>query len=212
MNKKLITSLIFIVCLFSNSLFAGGKSTDTISDLTPWKGYSTSVIELFQNESGEKFFEEMVKNLPNGYTNRMAKDFVYDLYATKINSLSVIDENTITINDKMTGDYAYIASISVARGEKTVTWHIFKTDAQAMIHAGFKYILFIPFDQHGPDTLRHSHFRFGNENFDFLTTDPSLQSWWPTLYQPSEVSEAKAIEQMTRPKLAKKLAAMLKNQ
>lgn len=212
MNKKLIAPLIFIACLFSHSLFAGGKSTDIISDLTPWKGDSTSVIKLFQNESGEKFFEEMVKNLPDGYTNKMAKDFVFDLYATKINSLSVIDENTITINDKLTGDYAHVANVSLIMGEKIVTWHVFKTDSQALIKAGFKHMLFIPFDRHGPDSLRHSHFRFGNENFDFLITNPSLQSWWPTLYQPSEVDEAKAIRQMTKAKSARMLAGMMKSQ
>jgi Zn/Cd-binding protein ZinT len=82
-----------------------------------------------------------------------------------------------------------------------------------MIEAGFKYFLLFPFHQHNKDSLRHCHLRYGNENFDFLVTDPSVQLWWPTVYQPENTDEAKIMAQMTKKaKLQATMLPPLKNQ
>jgi len=65
-----------------------------------------------------------------------------------------------------------------------------------MIPAGFKYFIFFPFHGHGKASLRHAHLRYGNENFDFLIPDPSMQSWWLTVYQPETTVEAQIMAQM----------------
>lgn len=198
MKKNLAISLILIVCIFCSAVYAAGKEKEKITDLIPWIGDSVSVIKLYESEAGEKFFTEVTKHAPKGYTKKMVKDFIYDQFALKFKSISVVDENTIIIDNKISGDYVYVGSVSTKWKKHDTTWEIFKTDSKEMIEAGFKYFLFFPFHQHGKDSLRHSHLRYGNENFDFLVTDPSVQSWWPTIYQPAVTDESKIMAQMTR--------------
>ena len=139
----------------------------------------------------------------------MVKDYIYNLYYMKFRSLRVVDENTITIDNKLTGDYVHVCSIGMKMGNHKNAWQVFKTDSKEMIQAGFKYILLFPFHQKSKDNLRHAHLRYGNENFDFLTTDPSVKSWWPTIYQPAKIDEAKATEQMTTPRIVRMMAKMM---
>ena len=167
------------------------------------------MINLYENEAGERFYEEMLRNLPEGYTKKMVKNFIHDLYSMKVKSFTGIDENTISIDGKITGDYAHVGSFKQKFPEYTLNWEIFKTDSKEMIKAGFKYFAFLPYHQHDKNSVRHCHFRYGNENFDFLITDPSVQSWWPTVYSPATIDEAKAIEQMTTPKIARMMAGMM---
>jgi hypothetical protein len=209
MRKELTISLFLIVCIFSSAVFAADKEKESITDLTPWKGDNVSIVTLYENEAGERFYEKILEQAPKGYTQKMVKDYIYDLYYMKLKSLSVVDKNTITIDNKITGDYAHVCSIGMKMGKHNPTWEVFKTDSKEMIQAGFKYILFLPYHQHNKDTLRHTHLRYGNENFDFLTTDPSVKSWWPTIYQPAKTDEAKATAQMTKPRIVKMMAKMM---
>jgi len=211
-RKKIIFPVLLIVCIFSSVTFAADKEKESITDLTPWKGENVSIIKLYENEAGEKFYEEILGNLPEGYTKKMVKDFIYNLYYMKIKSFKVIDEDTIMINDKFTGDYVHVCSINMDLGAHKVAWQVFKSDSQEMIEAGFKYMMFFPYHQHNKETLRHAHFRYGNENFDFLTTDPSVKSWWPTIYQPATVDETKATAMMTTPRIARMMAGMIKKE
>jgi hypothetical protein len=198
MKKKLATSLFLIVCIFSSTVFAADKEKESITDLTPWKGISVPNAKLYDSEAGERFFEKVTKFAPEGYTKKTVKDFIYGKLSLKFKSLNVVDENTIIIDDKFTGDYIHVGSLSTKWEKYDITWHIFKTDSKEMIQAGFKYFLFLPFHGGGKDSLRHAHLRYGNENFDFLATDPSVKSWWPTVYQPATTDEAKIMVQMTK--------------
>jgi len=209
MRKKLAIYLFLIACIFSNVIFAADKEKEGIYDLTPWKGDSVPVFRLYDNEAGERFYEKILENLPEGYTRKMAKDFIRGLYEMKIKTFSVVDENTIRIDDKFTGDYVHVCAVSMGK-EKKPTWQVFITDSKEMIAAGYKYIMLLPLHQHGEEGLRHFHLRYGNENFDFLTTDPSVKEWWPTVYQSAKIDEAKATKQMTTPKLARLYAGMMK--
>jgi hypothetical protein len=199
--------MLLLICALCSPVFASDNGTLGITDLTPWIGHSVSVIKLYESDAGERFFTEVTKHAPKGYTKKMVKDFIYDMFSLKFKSLRVVDENTIIIDNTITGDYVRVGSVSTKWKEHNTTWEIFKTDSKDMIEAGFKYFIFYPFHQHGKDSLRHSHLRYGNENFDFLVTDPSVQSWWPTIYQPAKTDEAKIMAQMTRN--AKLQASML---
>ena len=209
MRNIITITLFLIVCFFSSAVFAADKERESITDLTPWKGIGVSMINLYNNEAGERFYEEILALLPEGYTKKMVKDFISDFFYMKLKTFNVVDGNTIIIDDKFTGDYIHVCTIDML-GEDKPIWRVFKTDSKEMIEAGFKYILLLPFHQHGEDSVRHTHFRYGNEDFDFLTTDPSLESWFPTLYQPANTDEAKATKQMTTPKMARMLAGMVK--
>ena len=35
--------------------------------------------------------------------------------------------------------------------------------------------------------MPHMRMRYGNADFDYLTTDPGLESWWPTCFRSSEM-------------------------
>jgi len=196
MRKNIVTSILMILCIFSSVVFAADKEKESITNLTPWKGENVSVAKLYENEAGERFYGEILKNLPTDYTKQMVKDFILGMYNMKLKSFNVVDEDTIIVDGKLTGDYVHICSIGMQYGEHSVIWQVFKTDSKEMIEAGFKYFVFFPYHQHDKDSLRHCHLRYGNENFDFLTTDPSVESWWPTVYQPAMTDEAKVVEQM----------------
>ena len=198
MRKKPAISLFLIVSIFSSTVFAADKKKESITDLTPWKGNNASFVTLYDSEAGERYFEKVTEHAPKGYTKKMVKDFIYNMDSLKFKSLNVVDENTIIIDNKITGDYAHVGSVSTKFEKYDITWHIFKTDSKEMIQAGFKYFIFLPFHGQGEDTLRHAHLRYGNENFDFLVTDPSMESWWPTVYQPATTDEAKIMAQMTK--------------
>ena len=208
MKKMMIAVYLLIICLVSsNGLAADNKDEKKVTDLTPWKGYAVSIVNLYKGEDGEKFFDAVLKHAPKGYNKEMVKAFYTNMFSLKFNSIEFIDENTLTIDGKMTGDYAHVGTLKTKFKQYDVTWDIFKTDSKDLIAAGFKYFLLIPFHQHGEDGLRHSHFRYGNENFDFLATDPSVQTWWPTIYQPDKTNVKKVMASMT--KGAKLQATML---
>nr|WP_319395844.1 hypothetical protein [uncultured Desulfobacter sp.] len=198
MSKSLVTSIFLIVCIFSNVVFAADKEKKEIPDLTPWKGINVSIATIYDQEGGEKYFEKVAEHAPEGYTVEKVKDHILGSFSADFKSLNIMDENTIIIDDKFTGDYVYVGDLSTKLYKYNVTWQIFKTDSKEMIQAGYKYFLFLPFHQHGEDGLRHTHLRYGNENFDFLTTDPSLYMWVPTVYQPAETDEAKILAQMIK--------------
>ena len=52
-----------------------------------------------------------------------------------------------------------------------------------------------PYHSHG-DGMAHCHMRYGNEDFDYLITDPSITNWWPTLFQSAEVNKEEAVKAM----------------
>ena len=197
MKKKLIISLFLMTCLFSGAVFAADKEKEEVTDLTPWKGNNASLARLYDQEGGETYFEKVAEHA-EGYTKKMVKDHILGDFTPKFKTMNIVDENTIIIDDKFTGDYVYIGALSTKLYKYNVTWKIFKTDSKEMIRAGYKYVLLLPFHQHGKDSLRHTHLRYGNENFDFLTTDPSLYMWVPTVYQPAETDEAKIMAQMIK--------------
>ncbi len=155
MRKKLFSTLFLLVFVFCTAAFAADEKKERISDLTPWLGHSLSILTLYQGKAAETFFAEVKKHAPEGYTIEMIKDFIYKQFSLKFTSLHIVDEDTITIDNKMTGDYAYVGSITTTwKDQKTkITWEIFKTDSKEMIEAGFKYFLFVPFHQHGVMTF-----------------------------------------------------------
>ncbi len=195
-RKLLLPPLFFVLFIFCGASFATENEKEGITDLTPWIGQSVSLLKMYQGKSADKFFTEVQKYAPAGYTVDMVKDFIYKQYALKFRSLDVIDDNTIIIDGKITGDYTHVGSFSTTWEDHEITWQVFKTESKEMIVAGYKYFIFFPFHQHGKDALRHAHLRYGNENFDYLITDPSVQLWWPTIYQPAKTDESKIMEQM----------------
>lgn len=209
MKKNLIISFTLIICLFTGLALADDHASQQqeVTDLTPWKGYSVSIKNLYAGEAGDKFFEAVTEHAPKGYTQEMVKEFFLNMFDLKFNSMEVIDGDTITIDGKLTGDYTHVGTFKTKWEEYDMTWDIFKTDSEEMIQAGYKYFLLIPFHQHSEEALRHSHFRYGNADFDYLITDPSLQLWWPTIYQPDSTDEVKIMENMI--KGAKLQATML---
>ncbi len=106
MKKKLFVSLflfIFISCSMAFA-FAADQKKEEITDLTPWLGHSVSILKLYQGEIAKRYFTEVQKYAPEGYTTEMVKDFIYKQFALKFKSLDVVDENTIIIDNKLKGD------------------------------------------------------------------------------------------------------------
>lgn len=198
MNKKLVISIFLIACIFSSVVFAADKGKKEVPDLTPWKGISVPITKIYNQEGSETYFEKVAKHAPEGYTLQKVKDRFFGRMGASFKSLNIVDDNTIVIDDKFTGDYAYVGELHTKLYQYDVAWNIFKTDSKEMLQAGYKYFLLLPFHQHGDDGLRHTHIRYGNENFDFIATDPSLAKWLPTVYQPADTDEARIMKQMIK--------------
>ena len=197
MKKNFMIQVVLVVCFWSHLVFSADDGNTEISDLTPWIGHSLSIINLYQSESANNYFSEVAKHAPEGYTKELVKEFIYNQFALKFKSIDFVDKNTIAIDDRISGTYVYVGRLATKWKAQTTKWEIFKTDSQEMIAAGFKYFILFPFHQQSKDSLRHAHLRYGNENFDFLITDPSVQLWWPTIYQPEATDEEKIIASMT---------------
>lgn len=197
MKKTFTIAAVLILCFISNATFAAKKETKP-TDLTAWKGYNVPIMKLYQGEDGAKFFAAVKKHAPKGYTLKMVKDYFNKMFALKFKSMKVVDGDTIIIDDKLKGDYAYVGKLTTKWDGYDIKWEIFKTDSKEMIEAGYKYFLLMPFHQHNKKALRHAHFRYGNANFDYLATDPSVQKWWPTVYQPATTDEAKIMKSIIK--------------
>ena len=66
MRKKVITAVFLIVCISSSAVFAEDKKKEGITDLTPWKGDNVSIVALYENEAGERFYEEIFGTFTQG--------------------------------------------------------------------------------------------------------------------------------------------------
>lgn len=199
MKKVFKVCLILMMCVCCGSAFASdkdGKTAPKITDLTPWVGVSVPFSNLFANGAGKDFFAEVAK-YAKGYTPEMVEAHYNKTYELDFSTLNVVDGDTITVDGDLTGDYVYVGNLSTKFEKYDITWEIFKTNSEKMINAGYKYFILFPFHQQNKG-LRHAHMRYGNENFDYLATDPSVQKWWPTLYQPATTDEAAILDKMTK--------------
>ena len=201
--KSSILAFVFILLAVSGLAVAAAELE--VKDLTPWQGENEAFGVLFQVKAADQFFVEVAK-YADGYTPEMARKFYEEMYRMKFNKLSIPDGRTAIFDDKITGKYNYLGKLVTTWGEYNLTWYIFKTNSDEAINAGFKYLLMMPYHGHG-DGMAHCHMRYGNEDFDYLTTDPSITNWWPTLFQAAEVNKEEAVKAMQQD--AKMYSSML---
>lgn len=210
MKKKLVFKLTlfvltFVVLAISGVALAADVSDLEVKDLTPWKGNHEPFVNLYRTTAAEKLFVEMAKYAAN-YTPEMAKEYYLNNNLEKFKKISIPDGETVIFDDNVQGKYNYLGKLVTTWGEYEITWYIFKTFSQEAINAGFKYLLMMPYHSHG-DGLAHCHLRYGNQDFDYLTTDPSLINWWPTLFRSEGVNKDEAVQKMVKD--AKMYASML---
>jgi len=67
--------MLFLIFALCTPVFAADNGTPEITDFTPWIEHSVSVIKLCESDDGERFFNEVKKHAPKGYTKKMVKDF-----------------------------------------------------------------------------------------------------------------------------------------
>ncbi|MTI60068.1 MAG: metal-binding protein ZinT [Firmicutes bacterium] len=125
----------------------------------------------------------------------MANNYFAQMYETSFSTMKIVDAETVIFNDEIEAKYQYIGKFNTVWGEYSVSWYIFETNNDEAIKAGFKHLIFMPYHGHD-DGMKHCHMRYGNENFDFLTTDPSVTNWWPTLFKTGQVDKEKVVQGM----------------
>jgi hypothetical protein len=204
-NKKLLGITIIMALVFVVSSVALADD-NTISDLLPWEGSNETYINLFATESADDLFAEIAK-YADGYNGEMVYEYLAEeMYKTSFSKLEIVDAKTVVIDDKIEAKYDYIGNLNTVWGEYSIAWYIFRTNNAKAINAGFKQLILMPYHGHG-DGMKHCHMRYGNEDFDFLTTDPSLENWWPTLFRTGQVNKEKAVQGMMNQ--AKMMSSML---
>ena len=73
MRTKLAIFLFLIGCIFAGTVFAADKEEKSIDDLTPWSGDSVSIVKLYENEAGERFFEQLLAQGTQGIYKKNGK-------------------------------------------------------------------------------------------------------------------------------------------
>jgi hypothetical protein len=189
LGKKII---LFLICI---SVFQISLAKDDIQDLRPWVGKFKTMSELY-NQAGEKGYWREVKKYKKNYTEKEIKKFITGMFSQKFKKIEVKDRETIIFDDKTEAKYYFVGKFSTKWREYDLSWYIFRTDNLEAIKEGYKNILLVPIHSHGQGTISHWHLRYGNQNIDYLITDPSIQSWWPTCYSPKEAKEKNSIEKI----------------
>ncbi|SFL57877.1 ZinT/AdcA family metal-binding protein [Halanaerobium salsuginis] len=199
-NKKAIILMMILVGVlfsFSNLTLAAETETGAINDLMPWQGTNQAFIKLFDTPASAEFFSA-VADYAEGYDSQAVRQAFAELYNASFSEMEVVDAKTVIFDQQLKAEYDYLGNLNTSWGEYSISWYIFKTADQAAIAAGFKYLMFVPYHQDGEDGLRHCHMRYGNPNFDYLATDPSLANWWPTLFEKGQVNKEKIVKNMVK--------------
>ncbi|NLL61174.1 MAG: metal-binding protein ZinT [Candidatus Atribacteria bacterium] len=178
-----------------------------VSDLSLWEGENETYVNIFDTASAGELFNEIAKYV-EGYDGEMVRNFYNKFYETPFSTIRIMGKKTVIFDEEIEADYEYIGVLNTKWGEYNIAWHIFRTDNSRAIDAGYRHLILMPYHGHGEGSIRHCHMRYGNENFDFLTTDPSISNWWPTLYRPNEVNKEEVVKNMMGQ--AKMLADTLK--
>lgn len=193
-NKKVLFSMmvmVFLLLLIPTYVLANNND---VSDLLPWKGNNETYINLFNTVSGDEFFEE-IASYADGYDGKMVHNYFAKMYETSFSTMKVVDDKTVIFDDKIEAEYQYIGNFNTVWGEHNISWYIFRTGNHEAIKAGYKHLVLMPYHGHG-DGMKHCHMRYGNQNFDFLITDPSVNNWWPTLFKSTQVDKEETVQGM----------------
>lgn len=193
-NKKVLFSMmvmVFFVLLIPTFALA---DDNVVSDLLPWEGSNETYINLFNTASGDRFFKE-VASYADGYDGEMVHKYFAKMYETSFSTIKVVDAETVIFDDKIEVKYQYIGNFNTVWGEHNISWYIFRTGNHEAIRAGYKNLVLMLYHGHD-DGMKHCHMRYGNQNFDFLITDPSVNNWWPTLFRTTQVDKEATVQEM----------------
>lgn len=198
--KRLI--VLLCVVFFVVSIFGA----EAVTDLSSWSGVNVSTTAVLNGVRLNEYCNAIAE-YKEGYTGTMVKAFVEKMFYTTFMEFEVLsDGKTVVFDNYLEAEYYYLGSLSTTWQGNDITWIIFKTDSTEAIANNYKYLLLFPFHGHA-DGLQHMHMRYGNENFDFLTTDPSLTNWWPTCYRENELDKDTFFEEQMS--AAKMMSTML---
>ena len=169
----------------ASAVFASGAENEQIADLTPWMGASKTYWTIFQDPAAEEVFQEVAKYAP-GYDSAMVRACFEKMYGSCFDAFNVRGGRTVCFGDRVVAEYDLMAVLKVEASQYKPTWYVFKTESRDAIAFGVEYLLMMPYHWHG-EGLGHCHVRYGNQGFEYLATDPSIENWWPTFFRPEEV-------------------------
>ncbi|HOO32075.1 MAG TPA: ZinT/AdcA family metal-binding protein [Thermotogota bacterium] len=185
--KKFLLIMVTVVMLMG-MMFAATEAAEKVTDLSGWKGVNISTTKILSGTRMNAYASEIAQ-YKEGYDAQMVKLFVDKMYYTTFFTWEVLDDaRTVVFDNMYTGEYDYVGSFTTMWGDYELTWNIFKTETTEAINAGYKYLVLFPYHGHG-EGAKHMHMRYGNASIDYLVTDPSLSSWWPTCYKAENMEE-----------------------
>ena len=175
-NRKNLGLVLLLVCA---SFFLGGCGSGGDEDaLAKWSGKWKSCSSLVEKDAMKEAYEEIAKD-KSGYTADGVKGFFTSMYYSNFDSLEV-NGNVITYSLKSgdktvltSSDYYFVETVPVP-GMERATWHEFK----AISGKGAKYLIMTPIHQDKPGSMKHWHFRYGDDSFEALINNPDF--WFPT--------------------------------
>ncbi|HAI86066.1 MAG TPA: hypothetical protein DCL63_03640 [Firmicutes bacterium] len=176
-----------ILSIAGRGLVMSATDSEQVIDLSPWIGTNESFWTILQDPAADKVFSEIAKYAP-GYDLAMVRKCMEKLYRFNFDVFRVIDGRTVCFDDGVVAEYDLIGVLEVEANQYKPTWYIFKTESKDAIEFGVEYLLMMPYHGDG-EGLGHCHLRYGNQGFEYLTTDPSIANWWPTAFRPEEADK-----------------------
>eukprot|EP00831_Metopus_contortus_P059257 TRINITY_DN51247_c0_g1_i1.p1 TRINITY_DN51247_c0_g1~~TRINITY_DN51247_c0_g1_i1.p1 ORF type:complete len:266 (+),score=25.83 TRINITY_DN51247_c0_g1_i1:161-958(+) len=186
--KKFVLMMVTTV-MFMGFIFAtASEGAEVIRDLSGWKGVNMSTTNILSGTRKNMYASEIAQ-YKEGYNAQMVQIFIDKMYYSTFFTWEVLEDGKTIIFDNMyKGEYDFVGSLSTMWSGYDLVWYIFKTDSEEAINAGYKYLALFPYHGHG-EGAPHMHMRYGNANFAYLTTDPSLDVWWPTCYKAANMDQ-----------------------
>ena len=188
--------------LLGLSVFAfggcGGGGSDSVA-LARWNGEWKGIQTFLDSSVMDAAYETVAADVP-GYTAKGVKMFMASMYNSDVASMN-IQGNTITFdieNAGSGGDERQRSTVTrtyVLKGTVPMTgyegsyWYQFEASDETS--EGYKYLVATTAHADSPDSMKHWHFRCGNDSFEALT-DNSLALWWPTMVAGNTTAEVVA--------------------
>jgi len=199
-------TFILGILLLGLSVFAlggcGGGGSDP-GALAQWNGEWKGMQTFLDSPTMDSAYEAVASQV-SGYTADGVKMFMKSMYNSDVASMKIqgnsilftVEDSNSTEKERKTSTvtrtYASKGTVPMT-GYEGSYWHQFEATNEGS--GGYTYVVTTTAHADSPDSMKHWHFRCGNESFEALT-DSSLAMWWPTMVAGETTTEAAAQDTM----------------
>ncbi len=195
-NTFLLSMLLLVLSVFSLG-GCGGDGGSAPDQFAQWAGEWKSMQTFLRDPLMDPAYEKIADKLPD-YTPEGVQGMINAMYDSPVKALKIVS-NTITFTignspedtSVVSGEYEYKGKIPM-KGYEGYFWHSFEKisspeKATEELRA-YTYVLTTDVHSDSPDSMKHWHFRCGNESFEELQS-PCYAMSFPTMVHSETTAE-----------------------